>query len=147
MILILTMSVKYLANHLSILEAFVQNVSVRILGNRVFAVSKMQSMMQLQQMMYQKQVSCYTNLLKSCSMRIFRKLLQSILLTHVTRTLMSEATKSKKSFKGIFHNDKQICQKPSLGVTLGGSGVKKKFRSKENVDKISVKDCIFIKSI
>ena len=47
MILILTMSVKYMVNHLSILEAFVQNVSVRILGNRVFAVSKMQSMMQL----------------------------------------------------------------------------------------------------
>ena len=47
MILILTMSVKYMVNHLSILEAFVQNVPVRILGNRVFAVSKMQSMVQV----------------------------------------------------------------------------------------------------
>ena len=34
-----------------------------------------------------------------------------------------------------------------LGVTLGGSGVMKKFRLKENVYKISVKDCILIKFI
>ena len=49
---------------------------------------------------------CYTNLLKNCSRRIFRKLLQSILYTHVTRTLMLEASETKKSLKGIFHNDK-----------------------------------------
>ena len=49
---------------------------------------------------------CYTNLLKNCSRRIFRKLLQSILLTHVTRTLMSEVLETKKSVKGIFHNEK-----------------------------------------
>ena len=48
----------------------------------------------------------YTNLLKNCSRRIFRKLLQSILLTHVTRTLMSEVLETKKSVKGIFHNEK-----------------------------------------
>ena len=45
--LILTMLVKYMVNHLSILEAFVRNVPVRILGNCVSAVSKMQSMMQV----------------------------------------------------------------------------------------------------
>ena len=49
---------------------------------------------------------CYTNLLKNFCIRIFRKLLQSILLTHVTRTLMSEASDTKKSLKGIFHNEK-----------------------------------------
>ena len=47
MILILTISVKYMVNHLSILEAIVQNVPAPILGNRVFSVSKMQSMMQI----------------------------------------------------------------------------------------------------
>ena len=49
---------------------------------------------------------CYTNLLQRCSRRIFRKLLQSILRKHVTRTLISEASETKKSLKGIFHNEK-----------------------------------------
>ena len=105
MILILTISVKYMVNHLSILEAIVQNVPARILGNRLLCQQNAEYGANLANDV-SKTGELLQNLLNNCSMHIFRKLLQSILLTNVTRTLISEASETKTFLKGIYQNEK-----------------------------------------